>query len=270
MKAIRDNDAEALASLGLRFLQSKVYLALVTSESLTIREISKMTGVARQDLYRITSELQKLGLIEKIIAAPTAFRAIGLEEGTSILLQRMHEKEVEARKKRKKLVERYKNKTIKTPLQGEGSKFILISEKDVVWRLKRMTENTRTSLDIITTLKRFNSANSGFYEVDNRALKRGVKFRFILGSDNGDNVSLPKMVKAAMKERPFEIRYTNNPICAIIAIIDRREVVSAVSPHAAISEVPILLSNNPCLIEIFQKYFETMWNEAIEFKSSQT
>lgn len=267
MKAIRDNDAEALASLGLRFLQSKVYLALVTSESLTIKEISKMTGVARQDLYRITSELQKIGLIEKIIAAPTAFRAIGLEEGTSILVQRMHEKEVEARKKRKKLIQRYKNKTIKAPLQGEASQFILISEKDVVCRLKRLTENTRSSLDIITTFKRFNEVD---YEVDNRALKRGVKFRFILGSDNGDNVSLPKMVKAAMKERPFEIRYINNPICAIIAIIDKREVVSAVSPHAAISEVPILLSNNPCLIEIFQKYFETMWNEAIEFKSDQT
>jgi sugar-specific transcriptional regulator TrmB len=99
MKQVQDEDVEALTSLGLTILQAKVYLALVKSGSSTIREISKTSDVARQDLYRITSELQKLGLVERVIANPTEFRAIELTGGISILLQRVHEKEAEIRKK---------------------------------------------------------------------------------------------------------------------------------------------------------------------------
>ena len=99
MKKIQDKDVETLTSLGLTVLQAKVYLALVKSGDLTIKEISKNADVARQDLYRITSELQKLGLVERLITIPTKFRAMELTHGISILLQLRREKEAEMEKK---------------------------------------------------------------------------------------------------------------------------------------------------------------------------
>jgi len=36
----------------------------------------EVSGVARQDVYRVLLELQKLGIVEKIIATPNRFRAL--------------------------------------------------------------------------------------------------------------------------------------------------------------------------------------------------
>jgi len=121
---LRDEDVQALTSIGLTVLQAKVYLTLVKLGKATIKTISKTAEVARQDIYRVTSELHKLGLVEKVIAAPNEFKAIPLTEGISILLQRMHEERAESHKKIKKLMRRYRDKNVTaTPFEAEPNSF---------------------------------------------------------------------------------------------------------------------------------------------------
>jgi len=268
MRDIQDEDVEALTSLGLTVLQAKVYLTLVKSGIATIRIISKTSGVARQDLYRITSELQKLGLVEKVITAPTKFKAIELTEGVSILLQRMHKKENAARKKILKLVQRYRDKSAKAQLQKEESQFILVPEKEVIHKTRRNIENTQKSLDVITTFNRFKPGIFNFDEVDKKALERGVKLRFITNKPE-DEISLTEIVKAVTKNPLFEIRYITTPPLAAIAIYDKKNAIIAISATGAINEVPILMSNNPSLLAVVQSYFDTMWKTAVELKPEQ-
>jgi sugar-specific transcriptional regulator TrmB len=268
MKDVQDEDVEALASLGLTVLQAKVYLALVKSGNATIRIISKTSKVARQDLYRITSELQKLGLVERVIATPTTFKATELTEGVSILLQRMHKKENAARKKIRKLVQRYRDKSAKTQPQIEEPQFILVPEKEVIRRTRRNIENTQKSLDVITTFNRLKPGIFNFDEVDKKALERGVKLRFITDKPEDEN-SLTEILKAVTKNPLFEIRYIHNPPLAAIAIYDKKTAVIAISASAAINEVPILMSNNPSLLAVVRSYFETMWSTALKFKPEQ-
>ena len=57
---------QILTNLGLTPVQARVYLALVESGPLRISAISKASDVARPDVYRILSNLEKIGLVEKI------------------------------------------------------------------------------------------------------------------------------------------------------------------------------------------------------------
>ena len=84
-------DVEVLTDLGLTLSQAKVYLALCRFGILDAKTVSKNAGVPRPDVYRITSELTQLGLIEQVISRPTNFRAIPVDKVTSILLKRRKE-----------------------------------------------------------------------------------------------------------------------------------------------------------------------------------
>ena len=78
---------QVLTNLGLTPVQARVYIALVESGPLPISLISKIAMVARPDVYRTLSNLQKIGLIEKIIRKPLEYRSIPMKEGISLLLE---------------------------------------------------------------------------------------------------------------------------------------------------------------------------------------
>jgi sugar-specific transcriptional regulator TrmB len=256
-------DVQALTSVGLTVLQAKVYLALVTLEQATIKAISKTAGVARQDIYRITSELQKYGLVEKVIVTPNEFKVIPLKDGISILLQRIHEERAEADGKVMKLMERYKDNDAKANLIEEEPKFVLVPEKDVSLSIKRAIENAQISVDTITTLIRFRTGMFDFDEILTEALKRGVKFRFIIDKPE-DQKSLPEISKALTENPLFKLRYGHHPPLAVIGIFDKREVIISTSTITGLGETPVLLSNNHCLLLMAQNYFEMAWITAAE------
>jgi sugar-specific transcriptional regulator TrmB len=260
---LQDEDVQALTSIGLTVLQAKVYLALVTLGQATIRAISKTAGVARQDIYRITSELQKYGLVEKVIATPNEFKVIPLKDGISILLQHIHAERAEADRKVMKLMERYKNNNAETNPQEKEPQFVLVPEKEVSWSIKRAIENAQISVDTITTLIRFRSGMFDFNEMRTEALKRGVKFRFIIDKPEGQK-SLPEISKALTKDPLFKIRYGHHPPLAVIGIFDKKEVIISTSTIRGLGESPVLLSNNLCLLLMAQNYFEMAWITAVE------
>lgn len=260
---LQDEDVQALTSIGLTVLQAKVYLALVTLGQATIKTISKTAEVARQDIYRITSELQEYGLVEKIIATPNEFKVIPLKEGMSILLQRIHEERAEADRKVMQLVERYKDNNEKANLIEKEPQFVLVPEKDVSLSIKRAIENAQTSVDTITTLIRFRTGIFDFDEIVTEALKRGVKFRFIIDKPE-DQKSLPEISKALIKNPLLKIRYGHHPPLAVVGIFDRQEVIISISTIMGLDETPVLLSNNPCLLLMAQNYFEMTWITAAE------
>jgi len=100
---ITQEEARALTGLGLTGSQAKVYLALVKVGQARASTLwaSLSGGVARQDIYRILSELQKLCLIEKVIVKPTEFRPLPIEECFSFLLQRRKDETAKLQKQAK-------------------------------------------------------------------------------------------------------------------------------------------------------------------------
>src|SRR5512135_972975 len=97
-----------LNDLGLTIVQAKVYMALLKSESSTIQTIANHSHIARTDLYRITHELEKKGLIERILAHPTQYKPVPITEALPILLQRKNQENSELQTRALKLLKAYK------------------------------------------------------------------------------------------------------------------------------------------------------------------
>jgi len=76
-----------LRSLGLTVLQAKIYLALARSGVADVKTISSVSGVARQDVFRVMSGLQELGLVENSASSQDVYNAVPLRKGLFVLLQ---------------------------------------------------------------------------------------------------------------------------------------------------------------------------------------
>lgn len=109
------NDEEciqALMKLGLTLLQATIYLALAKLGKAGVKKISKASNVARPDVYRVIPALGKIGLVEKIVATPTMYKAVPLKEGISILLQQKTDENIELQKKTKALLSNFQENNV--------------------------------------------------------------------------------------------------------------------------------------------------------------
>jgi Predicted transcriptional regulators len=82
----QEDDIETLTELGLTYLQSKIYLVMCQTGETTVKNLAKNANVARQEVSRVTEELQNLGLILKVISRPTKYKPLSLRESTEMLL----------------------------------------------------------------------------------------------------------------------------------------------------------------------------------------
>jgi sugar-specific transcriptional regulator TrmB len=267
MSQIQDEDVEALTSLGLTVLQAKVYLALAKSGTSTIKEISQTSGVFRQDLYRITSELQKLDLVEKVLSVPNKYKAIELRCGISILLNRAHEKQAEMHKEAQKLIQRYKESA--KPEKGEAQ-FIMIPGKEVALKVSEAMENAETRMFSVVSWKKFSTLmlNARKFRLG-RTLKRGLTIRFITGKPE-DEKQIPKILETYRKRYSFEVRYLMTDPLAHIGLFDKNEVFINTSTKAGLAETPLLWSNSPSLVAVVHDYLEILWLTSMEKSKQET
>jgi len=77
---------EVLKQLGLTQYQAKVYLALFRNRESSNKQIARLTSLNRGNVHNALIELSQLGLIEKIISAPTKYKAIPIDDAVSILI----------------------------------------------------------------------------------------------------------------------------------------------------------------------------------------
>ena len=268
MSAVQNEDAKALTSLGLTMLQATVYLTLVESESLTIKDIAKNAGVARQDLYRITSELQERSLVEQIITKPIMYRAVPLESGVTILLQDLQKKKYEANKKALELLRRYKSKEAIVRNNLDKQQFILVPGKTLIFKEKKMFERAEKGIAIITSHKRLSQRLYSFAEEYKNLEIDRVKIRVIVekGEDEKYRNLLNEIAESYKKKISIEVKHIHNPPPVAMAIVDKREVILVASPDAGLTDSHSLWSNNPSLVELSHSYFEMAWLKARKSK----
>ena len=130
-----DEEIELLMDLELTFLQAKTYLALAMLEKAEVKKISKISNIARQDVYRIMPTLEKLGLAEKIIATPTLYKATPLKEGAFLLFQKRANKNTTLKEKIKLISNNdCKGRNINAINHEENTQFIITSDRNLFFK----------------------------------------------------------------------------------------------------------------------------------------
>jgi sugar-specific transcriptional regulator TrmB len=256
--AMQEEDAQILIQLGLTVSQAKVYLTLLKLGQATGKAIAQSSKVARQEVYRILSDLHEEGLVEKIIASPTGFKPVPIEQCLHMLLKQKKRDISDAEKKAIKLIQHFSVKSPKALLEKE-SFFIMVSEKEAYLRkFRNSIENAKTSFDMLLHWKCFRYGMIEDTQLWRKAVERGVKVRFVV-YEFEDEKNVSDITQILMSKGSFEIRYLFTPPPATISIIDNKETSITVSTTPSPHDTPSLWSNNLGLITIFQDYFELTW-----------
>jgi sugar-specific transcriptional regulator TrmB len=265
---VHEEATQTLTGLGFTVSQAKVYLALCALEKATARTLSQHSKVARQEVYRILDELHERGLVEKIIAAPTEFKPVPMEECLSILIERKKSEISETQKKATKLLRKLKKTTAKKTLQEEVLQFSLISEREALIRLRKAAEAAQASIDFISRAKSFLQGSVIFEKSLDRALAKGVKIRGIVEESEKPN-SFQKIAQAFMKNPSFKLKIISSPPNVRLGIYDKKEVSFVAFPNCDMTMSPILWTNNLSFVSTMLEYFEMLWSKAVEPKPEE-
>ena len=255
-----EEEVEVLMDLGLTSCQARVYLALCHYGILNAKTVSKYSGVPRQDSYRVTSALQELGLIEKIISRPVTFKATDVKTGTSILLRRRKKETERLQSKTKELL---MTVTTENCQQLRKPEFVLLPGKEaIVNRISGLIDKSQNSIDVVSSWKRFSHVLS-FASCLEKAWSRRVRCRFIL-EEPPKNRGSKLILDFSAKTRFCQVRFVPFPPNTVVGIYDKKEIFIVLNPKEDLAESPALLSSNSSILAAMQDYFEILWFTAME------
>ncbi len=125
---LSDKDSAILTELGLTIPQARIYLTLAKSKCMKAQAISTNSGIARSDVYRVLSQLQKNGFVITIVDEPKMFQAIPLSECLDRLISKREGKTAELKKEAQALAAAFRQngEEEKTDCEIE---FMFMSEK---------------------------------------------------------------------------------------------------------------------------------------------
>jgi sugar-specific transcriptional regulator TrmB len=179
-----------------------------------------------------------------------------LPEAVSILIGQKHKEIRDLKEKTGKLLEEYENK-IREQTDVCDNEFILVPKGKTSIN-KEMTAilSAQESIKCIASFKKFSQTFLVASEEIIKAANRGVKIRFILDKSSMKTLLkiLPELDNASCQIKCFE----ELPV-SFLAVYDGCEAQMATSSDGHFSQAPMLWSNNPMLLRVFQNYFESLW-----------
>jgi sugar-specific transcriptional regulator TrmB len=225
------------------------------SFGIEVGKISKISKIARQDIYRTLPQLEAKGLVEKIISSPTKYKPIPFEDGLRLLMKRDSEKHKEVQKRAESVLE--KAVVPVADVVEDDSSFVIGSELALLMkRIKERINSTSESIDLIY-YKQLKTILFHTSEEFRRALNRGVKVRVISRKEIYE--TFDENLRALMQKN-FDLRYTKEEIPVGLSIFDGKEVILRTGK----SIVPSLMTNNENFVRLAKVYYETMWEHTLK------
>lgn len=248
----QEESIQLMTSLGLTVLEAKVYLTLAKLGKATAKTIAKTSKVAQPDVYRVVSKLENQGLIEREVATPTRFKATTMDEGLALLLQRRDNQSAMLHKKAAEILQDFRENE-QNALREETPRFVLVPGVHV-HKIRNAVDNAQASVLCFSSVDMFRKVRFITEDVWKKAVKRGLKFQFIIGKPTDEKIKLD--LDPSLRNNPcFEIKWTRTLMPCMI-LIDNKEVFLRTEMNL---EAPVLWSNNPVIVAMIQEHFETKW-----------
>jgi sugar-specific transcriptional regulator TrmB len=258
-------EVSMLTRFGLSPTQAKILATLYQMGLSTAKAISKSSGVARSDVYRVIVALDELGLVEKTVSTPCKYSAVPAEDAFFLLMKRRVEETTELQATAKLLLKKFKkNEAQNAPKEFEPGFILVPKSRTGVNRIRNAIEGTQKSLDILVSWKRFvEGATSLFAESLKRAKDKNVNLRFIVESPPRGKTW--ERIIGLFKDSPLaEIRFVPKCPKTVMGIYDKKEISLVINPATGLPDSPALWSNCQSLITMAQDYFDVLWITAME------
>lgn len=271
MSALERN-VEMLIDFGLTGNQAKVYLAIARLKLATVGQISKVSKVRREDVYRILPKLEKMGLAEKLLGKPSKIRATPVEEALSVLIK--HEEDT-ARERVSSL--KVKTETFLKHFARAGRleveekpHFALLSKREnIIARMLTMVKNAEKEIDIVFSRSQIMQFLHAFSEQFKKNIRKGIKIRVVSELPDYED-SLPRVIEERVSpSNSLDLRYTDLPSSHYM-IADFKEALIATTTEGNMADHPCLWTNSDSLVGVFQGDFENLWHNSTSWKAIET
>ncbi len=258
--SLKGEDLNIFTHLGLTPRQAEVYLTICKLEKATVKTCAKRLQIARAEVYRAIPELQKRGLIKKIISTPIAFRATPLSEGLKILLQENAEKHEDVCRQAKQFLRNFSNNNREKTSQEDTQYNLTVGLKAVAYELLRILKKLQNSFDCIIHWKQVLFGAERYFGEIKEASEKGVKMRII--TNIPENAKIPQNIRTLIKTDPLEIKYASVIPRGTIGIYDKKSVRIATMRNDNLNEIEVLWLHNSAIVELTQDYFDMKWQSA--------
>ncbi len=249
-----------LTKFGLTLTQASVYYILVSLGEANAKTITNLSKIARQDVYRVLEELFEKGLIEKKIANPTEYKALPIDQCLSLLLSIRNKKTLELQEAAKVLGKLHT--TLDQGPEHTFSKLTLIpSGEQILFKSHELLSSAQKTISVISPAKSLFPWIIDQHKQFQQALKRNVKIRLI--TNNITNQEYLKQIKSFFSnDLNLEIRYLTRSPSVSYGIYDNKRIIFELSTMNAYTKSEVIITDNPCFIELALNYFETSWLNA--------
>ncbi len=261
------DDLAVLSDLGLSHSQSKVYLALLKlgTDSKAV-SVFRLSRIARQDVYRILTELQRAGIVEKIISRPVRFRAVEPKKAVSILLERKTNALTDLNKKAKSFIERASAANTKLGSSYDKDKILLISEKRaLINKCQEEIGKAAKNVDFMAPSNEFPRWVNALSDAFALAASKGARGRWLI--DKPSEQELWRIQRLLSDNPSFTVKYAKRVPQVKFGIFDGKSTIFAIFRDRDFAESPALWSNSTTVVELVKSYFESYWENGIELRS---
>jgi sugar-specific transcriptional regulator TrmB len=268
--SLMEHAEKVLRELGLTFSQAKLYVALLRlSDGATASAIGSFANVARQDVYHLMDELQEIGLVEKIVSNPTKYKAVPIEEVTSVLLGKRRDRTQALIEESAELFSKFPGKSSKTEIH-EITQFMLIPKGEtLVRKVEKTLKAAQKQIFVVMPWREFTQWIFALQELWQQTLDRGVRMHWLTENPPQNSDANMEMIDNFMHNPMFKLRTLPPPIDVRLSVFDSREVFIAINTTINAAESPALWTNSPTMVSTLEDYFRMKWEIATEYRRKE-
>ncbi|UCE16174.1 MAG: MEDS domain-containing protein [Candidatus Bathyarchaeota archaeon] len=267
-----ERNVEMLIDFGLTGNQARVYLATARLRLATIGQISKVSKVRREDVYRILPKLEKMGLVEKLLGKPSKIRATPVKEALSVLIKHEEDtarKRVSSLKAKTETFLKHFAEAPRLELEEKAHFALLSNRENIMARMLTMMKNAEKEINIVFSRSQIMQFLHAFSEQFKENIRKGIKIRVVSELPDYED-SLPRLIEERVSPgNSLGLRYTDLPSGHYI-IADFKEALISTATEGNMAENPCLLTNSDSLVGVFQGDFEKLWHKSTSWRSIET
>lgn len=244
-KSLRSHN---LVKLGLTSQESLVYLALMNSEELTIKDLSRKLNLLPQAVYRTVKNLENKKMVAVLALSPIKIQAFSPGLALPVLVK-------EKTMKMEKIAAETVNQLVSKIAHSSDIQVNIIYGQNAIYAAAaRMIEYTKKELLIISIGE---SIPPDLLLANKRATERGVEIKMIVYKNDSEN----RQILDNFKKNGYKIKYYPN-WGFHMAIYDSREALLIVNnPQETQQRVAMQLSSAG-LSTALRDYFYSIWKKA--------
>ncbi len=265
---------KALKNFGLTEKEAEIYIILAKHGVLTAGEISKQTKMRRPHVYRILKSLQKKGIVESTLEAPTRFSSVPFEKILDENIKIKQEEAISLQRAKKVLLSDWEKISSAIIKPDVGKLVVIEGNRKIYSKISQMIKQTKSHFSAILSVPGLvRTEQLGIFDtIYNHPFKSEIQFQFLTELSN-QYLRAMKLLRPKLKGG-FDIK-ARNPSSSFsllprMVVRDNDEILFFISPKTDFSITEqneiCICTNNPSLVQTLTGIFKELWRDSKDIR----